>query len=989
MRDRLEMYVAMLRAGAGMMTVADIDSPERFRAFVERLELRTRYPGVQGIGYAGRIPAERLQDEIAQQQRQGRTDFQVEPLEPPRPEYYPILYLEPLDERNRAAIGYDMFEDGTRRAAMQRARDSGEPATSGMVTLVQEIDEDVQPGFLIYVPVYERASAPSTDVERQRAIRGFVYSPFRAHDLFRGILGSNPRPRAGFELYDGPIAPDSLLYETIREPDTGRFSLVRTIDMPGRQWTVEFFSTPSLDASSTGEFVPVVVGSGSAVTILLTALAALQTRARRRAEASEKLAEEASRRLQQLADSIPQLAWMANPDGYIYWYNSRWYEYTGTTPESMQGWGWQQVHDPSMLSRVLDTWTHSLASGEPFEMEFPLRSADGTYRLFLTRALPFHDSRGAIVNWFGTNTDVQYRHDAARSLQAQTETLEIVNHIGAQLAGELDLDRLVQALTDAGTRLTRAQFGAFFYKQMNEHGESYTLYSLSGAPHEAFAGFSMPRGTAVFGPTFRGEGIVRSGDITADPRYGRNAPHHGMPDGHLPVRSYLAVPVKSRSGDVLGGLFFGHSERDVFTEQAANIVTGIAAQAAVAIDNASLYRQVQQLLESERKARSEAERVSRVKDEFLATLSHELRTPLNAIVGWGHLLNSDALGPEKQRVAIETILRNARIQSQLIEDLLDMSRIISGRVGLEMRVVDLRETVDASVNVVRPTAGAKRIDIEVQADARPYAVRGDANRLQQIVWNLLSNAVKFTPPRGQVAVVLARRGDQIELAVADTGIGIDPEFLPYVFERFRQADGSFTRGHGGLGLGLSIVKSLIDMHAGTIQAWSDGAGTGATFTMRVPAATQTELADAGRALHEGTGAPDTDALSGLSVLVVDDEADGGELAAEVLTQCGARVRVARSGAEALRLLHASEAPIELIVSDLGMPQMDGYELIRRIRALPAEMGGAAPAIALTAYAGAQDQKRALAAGYDLHLAKPFTPAVLVSVCARLVRTGAL
>jgi PAS domain S-box-containing protein len=989
-RDRIDMYVAILRAGAGTMAAADIESPEQFRAFVDRLELRTRYPGVQGIGFAGRIPHDRLQDAVARQRRQARPDFEVWPTEPPRPEYYPILYLEPVDARNRAAVGYDMFEDPVRREAMERARDTGTPSASGIVELKQELvdPDDSQPGFLIYMPIYDGSAPVDTVEQRRRALRGFVYSPFRTRDLFEGVLGSNPRPRAGFELYDGAIAPESLLYRTGTQRDTLRFADVRTIPISGRTWTADFFSTPSLDESSSSGFVPKIVGGGSALTLLLTALAVLQTLARQRAEASEKLADEASRRLQQLANSMPQLAWLARPDGYIYWYNTRWYEYTGTTPEAMQGWSWQRVHDPSLLPQVVERWKQSLASGDPFEMEFPLRGADGSYRLFLTRAMPLRDSHGAILHWFGSNTDVQYRHDAARSLQEQTETLEIVNRTGAQLAGELDLDRLVQALTDSGTRLTRAQFGAFFYNQVNDRGESYTLFTLSGVHLEAFAGFPMPRNTEVFGPTFRGEGIIRSGDITADPRYGRNAPHKGMPEGHLPVRSYLAVPVKSRSGEVLGGLFFGHSDRDVFTDQAANIVTGIAAQAAVAIDNAGLYRQVQQLLTSERAARAEAERVSRLKDEFLATLSHELRTPLNAVVGWGHMLNSGALGPEKQRVAVETILRNARIQSQLIEDLLDMSRIISGRVGLELRVVDLREVVEAAVNVVRPTASAKRIDVAIQAPPRLYSVKGDANRLQQDDWNLLSNAIKFTPPDGRVTIALAVRSEQVELAVSDTGIGIEPAFLPYVFERFRQADGSYTRGHGGLGLGLSIVRSLVDMHAGAIHAWSDGPGTGSTFTLSLPAATDAELASAGLDRRDHPEMPDPGELAGLSILVVDDEADAGDLAAEVLTQWGAHVTVARSGAEALRLLHGTDSPPGLIVSDLGMPQMDGYELIRRIRALPAAMGASAPAIALTAYASAQDRSRALAAGYDLHLPKPFTPADLIAVCSRLVRTGA-
>ena len=623
-------------------------------------------------------------------------------------------------------------------------------------------------------------------------------------------------------------------------------------------------------------------------------------------------------------------------------------------------------------------------------MEFPIRGGDGHYRTFLTRVEPFRDSNGTIVQWFGTNTDVQYRRDAERSLREHAETLEILNRSGTQLAGELDLDRLVQAVTDAATQVTKAQFGAFFYNTVNAEGETYTLYTLSGVAREAFAGFPMPRNTAVFGPTFRGDGVIRSDDITTDPRYGRNAPHHGMPSGHLPVRSYMAVPVRSRSGEVLGGLFFGHGEKGVFTQQAEDIVAGIAARASIAIDNARLYQQIQQLLESERGARTEAERVSRLKDEFLATLSHELRTPLNAVVGWAHMLSAGTLGEDKRRHAIDTILRNARIQSQLIEDLLDMSRIISGRVSIDMKIVDLREVIDASVSAVRPTADAKGVRLEVTAAPGSYALRGDANRLQQIAWNLLTNAIKFTPAGGQVLVALSHRAGQLELTISDTGIGIDAAFLPHVFERFRQADGSFTRRHGGLGLGLSIVRSLVEMHAGTVDAASGGAHQGARFTVSLPAASDGDRAnehiDRQRAPAANVHSRD---LQDVSLLVIDDDRDASELAAEVLEQHGARVRTASSGAEALRLLESGAERVDLLICDIGMPQMDGFELMRRVRELPAHLGGTVPAIALSAYAGADDRTRASAAGFDMHLAKPFVPADLVAGCATLVRTDAL
>jgi signal transduction histidine kinase/CHASE1-domain containing sensor protein/CheY-like chemotaxis protein len=853
-RDRLNTYIAILRAGAGLLAAEEVPTARQFARFTDRLELQARYPGIQGIGYSARIQPDELARVIAGQQRAGNGTFTVWPAYE-RPEYHAILYLQPLDRRNLAAIGYDMFTDPTRRAAMEAARDFGEARASGPVTLVQEIDEIKQPGFLIYMPVYRGGTVPRSIPERRERLQGFVYSPFRAGDLFAGILGRNPRGRAGFALFDGEPSHATLLHQTPNASSAGRYSSTRTLDVAGREWTIRMYSTRSLDASSSLVLVPFVAWGGLAVSALLAGLALLQTRARRRAEDSEQ------------------------------------------------------------------------------------------------------------------------------SAAAQAETLEALNRSGARLAGELDLERLVQVTIDAATQLTRAQFGAFFH---NTGSDTYALYTLSGISKQAFAGLPAPRTTAVFGPTFRGERVIRSDDITRDPLYGHNPPFAGMPPGHPPVRSYLAVPVHSRSGDVLGGLLFGHAERGVFTEQSEHIVRGIAAQAAIAIDNARLYGQVQRLLTSEREARTEAERVNSLKDEFLATLSHELRTPLNAVIGWAHMLSAGTVAPDKRGTAVDTILRNARIQSQLIEDLLDMSRIISGRVRIQMTRLDVREIVAASIDVVRPTAEAKRVAIEFNPAPGAHVVRGDADRLQQIMWNLLSNALKFTDPGGQVIVTLARRGAHVEICVSDTGIGIDPHFLPHVFERFRQADGSSTRGHGGLGLGLSIVRNLVEMHAGTIHAASPGLNHGASFTVRLPAA----AAAAGDTPADRRTPPASIAergLSGVPVLVVDDDEDARGLLAEMLSLQGARVFTAASGQEALRLLEAGDHRLELLICDIGMPEMDGHELIRRVRALPAESGGMIPAIALTAYAGDEDRARATAAGYDLHAAKPITPEQIVAACMSLVR----
>jgi GAF domain-containing protein len=391
-------------------------------------------------------------------------------------------------------------------------------------------------------------------------------------------------------------------------------------------------------------------------------------------------------------------------------------------------------------------------------------------------------------------------------MREQAEIIETVNRLGQTLAAELDLHKLVQAVTDAATEITGASFGSFFYNVLDEAGASYMLYTLSGVPRSAFEHFPMPRATDLFGPTFRGEGTVCIDDVKLDPRYGKNSPYYGMPEGHLPVTSYLAVPVVSRSGEVYGGLFFGHPEAGVFTEREARIIEGIAAQASVAMDNAKLFEAAQRSrAEAEQSAAEnarlyrEAQESSRLKDEFLATVSHELRTPLTAILGWAHMLRTGQVNGDSAAKAFETIERNARAQSQLIDDLLDVSRIITGKLRIDVRPVDPNSFVEAAVEAVRPAAEAKGIRVQKIMDTGVVSVSGDPVRLQQVIWNLLSNSIKFTPKGGRVQVRLERVNSHIEVTVSDTGAGIVPEFLPHVFDRFRQADGRTTRQHGGWG----------------------------------------------------------------------------------------------------------------------------------------------------------------------------------------------
>jgi signal transduction histidine kinase/CheY-like chemotaxis protein len=395
------------------------------------------------------------------------------------------------------------------------------------------------------------------------------------------------------------------------------------------------------------------------------------------------------------------------------------------------------------------------------------------------------------------------------------------------------------------------------------------------------------------------------------------------------------------------------------------------------------------LLAREQSARLEAERVNRVKDEFLATLSHELRTPLNAIVGWTHVMRTGSLDAATTERAIETIARNANLQAQLISDILDVSRIVAGKLRLELRAVDLREVVREAMETVKPAVEAKGIQLEAVMDPAAGPITGDPNRLQQVAWNLLSNAIKFTPRGGHVQVRLEAVASSVVLTVQDNGPGIEPGFLPHIFERFRQADASSTRPHGGLGLGLAIVRHLVEMHGGTAEAANRSDGSGAIVWVTLP---RRGVADSEEAAPvEKTATADDPAwmdrapkLANTTVLVVDDDADARSLIQFVLESCGARVRAAASAAEGLRVLR--EWKPDVLLADVEMPIEDGYSLISKVRALAPAEGRSTPAAALTGYASAQDRMKALQAGFQLHVAKPVQPAELATVVATLKGT---
>lgn len=438
----------------------------------------------------------------------------------------------------------------------------------------------------------------------------------------------------------------------------------------------------------------------------------------------------------------------------------------------------------------------------------------------------------------------------------------------------------------------------------------------------------------------------------------------------LQLESLLTVPMIAHN-QILGALTLGLTTVSGrhYSATDLSLVEDLARRAGLALANARLYR--------------ESQETNRMKDEFLATLSHELRSPLNSMLGWAKLLNTRSFDAATTKRAMEIIERNARTQAQLVEDLLDVSRIIQGKFRLEVRPVELPNVIESSLEAVRPAAEAKEIRLIPLLDPGVSAIAGDSTRLQQVFWNLLSNAIKFTPKGGEVRVLLAQVDSQLEIAIADTGQGISPEFVPYVFERFRQGDSSITRSFSGLGLGLAIVRHLVELHGGTVQAQSQGEGLGSTFTVKLPilpVRVEVNLQQPVYPIIEsGLSFPNLPSLEGIRVLVVDDELDSREFTAMVLEECGAVVVAAASVSEALTAF--AKSSFDVLVSDIGMPEADGYSLMAQIRGMKQE--GKMAAVALTAYARVEDKSKAIAAGFEMHLSKPVEPAELATVVASL------
>ena len=669
-------------------------------------------------------------------------------------------------------------------------------------------------------------------------------------------------------------------------------------------------------------------------------------------KAAEERLRESDAKFQAIANSVDQMIWSTTPDGYHDYYNQRWYEFTGVPPGSTDGLEWKGIFHPDDQERAWNRWQRCLESGETYEIEYRLRHHSGTYRWVLGRAQAERDTAGRITRWYGSCTDIhdlKVAEDALRKsrdqLAAESHALEILNATGTQVAAELGLEALVQTVVEAGVALTGARFGAFFYNVLDARGESYTLYALAGADRSQFDSFGMPRATAVFAPTFRGESVIRSDDIHADPRYGQNAPHKGMPEGHLPVRSYLAVPVASRSGEVIGGLFFGHESPGVFTERAERVMTGLAAQAAIAIDNARLFDRVQKAkeeLEERVQARTleleevhEALRQSQKMEavgQLTGGIAHDFNNMLAVVIGSLDLLGR-RIGTSDARAKryVDAAADGARRAALLTQRLLAFSR----QQPLRPEPIEANKLVAGMSDLLRHSLGAD-IQLEAVLAGGLWRTHADPNQLENVLLNLAVNARDAMPGGGKLTVETQNAhlddrytsahpgvmpGQYVLIAVTDTGTGMPPDVIAKAFDPFYT-----TKEVGkGTGLGLSQVYGFVKQSGGHVKIYSEP-GQGTTVKVYLPrylgAADEIEENNQPGALQLGEDQE--------VVLVVEDEPSVRQFSVDALLELGYRVLEADGAPAALRMLDA-HPEVALMFTDVVMPEVNGAKLAEEAR----------------------------------------------------------
>jgi PAS domain S-box-containing protein len=662
---------------------------------------------------------------------------------------------------------------------------------------------------------------------------------------------------------------------------------------------------------------------------------------------------------------------VTNIDGVCVEANPRLCEILGYSLEELRGVSLLDLTHPDDVAKTLQQ-VRRLRAGKAdhYELEKRYVRKDGSTVWARTTVNQLHAVDVKFDAYVGIVEDITESKRAAEALQERTRMLELLNDTYKSISAELDLPMLVQTVTDAATELAGAKYGAFFYCMKDEHGgEVLELYALCGAPREAFERLGLPRNTPIFARTLSQKSVLRSDDITKDPGYGTLPPHFGMPKGHLPVRSYLAAPVASRTGEAIGGLFFGHPQPGVFDERDERLIMGIAGQAAIAIDNARLYEAAQREIANRELAEAALRDTDRRKDEFLATLAHELRNPLAPIRQAAQISKTPNATEAQIRWSHDVISRQVDHMALLLDDLLDISRITRGTLELRLEMTDLASVVAAAVETARPLIDAKRQIFTAEVPSEAVSFAADPLRLAQVLSNLLTNASKYTDPGGLIRLKASSTEDEVLLSVVDSGIGIPQEAISEVFVMFSQVKSSQEKAEGGLGIGLALAKGLVELHGGEISVHSEGPGFGSEFTVRLP---RRELKSSREPPAEEPHAART---TRRRVLIADDNRDAAESLGILLEMEGHKVVLAHDGKQALDTFEHEHPDVMLL--DIGMPEMNGYEVARRVRQDPA--GRDCTLVAVTGWGQDSDRARAVEAGFDYHFTKPVEPRRLVDL----------
>lgn len=761
------------------------------------------------------------------------------------------------------------------------------------------------------------------------------------------------------------------------------------------------FGTTIIAAYLDREFLPYVLAAGLIISLLLFVLAHVQMQARLVAESSanklrlsegiirttlaereraEKALKESEERYRELVENANDIVYTLDLHGNLTSINKAAEAVTGYTREELLSRNLTEFLTPESIETTTTMLQRKLFGEERTNYELDLRAADGRTLTFeISSRFMLKDGQPIGIQGIARDITTRRRAEEAlrqvdqRALAAYERLLERVSALAQTFGTARDLRAIFSALREFTMASVPCE-GLFVSLYDPVYDVRTACYGWADG-EEINTSELPPMPVTSTGPNSR---AVRTNQVIITSDYMTETLGHPAllvgPDNGLRPQSSLSAPM-SIMGRVIGTIEVQSYQKAAYRDEHATAMRMAANLAAVAIENV-------RLLERESSARAAAEESNRLKDEFLATVSHELRTPLTAILGWARMLEG-GLEAEMAERAIETIKRNAKSQAQIIDDILDVSRIITGNLYLELHPIDLASVLEAAINVVRPTADAKGIQIDFDYASEPTVILGDANRLQQVFWNLLSNAIKFTPAGGKVSLSLRQTETEVEVAIKDNGQGIKPEFLPYVFDRFRQADSTSTRQHGGLGLGLAIARHLVEIHGGTISAESRGEGQGATFRLHLPLLGSINRLPSVEETQTNAPTEQRDVLTGVDVLVVDDDKDTLELLTAALTQRNANVTAVSSAAAAIDSIKTSRP--DVLISDIAMPDEDGYELIRKVLAM--KLAPQISAIAITAYAKEEDRERALSAGYQRYLSKPVELGEFISAVAEAAQTN--